>query len=86
MEQQAATMSFPCGDVARPTPTVDSLTQSAAEWQALAELHFAVAQAATDNGDLETAITQTRYAETKLATARLRLIEARELEAMVRGS
>jgi len=74
------------GEVSRPKPTVDSLVQSAIEWQALAELHFAEAQAAAEAGNLELAIEQNRFAENKLATARVRLIEAHELRAMERGS
>jgi len=77
---------FVGGEVSRPKPTVASLVQSAIEWQWLAELHFAEAQAAAETGNIELAIEQNRFAENKLATARVRLIEARELRAMERGS
>lgn len=63
-----------------------SLQDDIAGWMALAELHFAEAEAQLNNGNLDTAIEQTRFEETKLATARVKMIEAREIEAMERGS
>jgi len=67
------------------SPVSLSLQDDIAGWMALAELHFAEAEAQLDNGNLDTAIEQTRFAETKLATARAKMIEARELEAMETG-
>jgi hypothetical protein len=79
------TIEFTGGSVTIPR-TAESLSESASEWMALAAIHFAEAEAQREAGDLDKAIEQTCFAETKLATARMRLIEARELEAMVRGS
>jgi len=62
------------------------LQDSIAEFVALAEIHFAEVQVQLDDGNLDSAIEQSRFAETNLATARALMLEARELEAMVRGS
>lgn len=72
--------------VGEPRDAIAELHGGITCWLALAELHFAEAQAQLDNGNLDTAIEQTRFAEMKLAIARVKMIEARELEAMERGS
>jgi len=68
-----------------PARTVESLRQEAAEWLGGAELHSEEAQAQNNYGDLDKAIEQTRFAETKLAAARAKMLEARKLEAMGTG-
>lgn len=66
------------------TTTVEGFRQSAAEWIALASLHESAAEVAADAGDFETALEQLRFAETKIATARVRYADARKLQERLR--
>ncbi len=68
------------GSVVIPARSVAVLRESASGWLGLAELHFALAQAETNEGDLDKAIEHTRYMESKLEQARQTLIEARDLQ------
>lgn len=71
--------SFPGGQVTD-TSTVESLSESASEWIALASLHETAAEVAAEHGDFHMAIEQLRFAETKIATARVRYADAQNLE------
>lgn len=79
------TVKIPGGAITIPR-TSASLKQSAQEWLDGAEIYFTEAQSQLGDGNLDEAIRQTRFTETKLAAARMRMVEARELEAMGNGS
>ncbi len=68
-------------------PTVPILRENAGDWLGHARIHFDDGdRLVLDGGDLDRAIEQLAFAVTKINTARMRLIEARELQAMERGS
>lgn len=84
-QQQSTTIAFPGGDSLL-QPTISSLKESAGSWAAMGRVHAADAEIAMGEGKMALAMLQFRYAETKLATARVYLAEALELEAMEYGS
>jgi hypothetical protein len=82
-----AAFQFPGGAIEVRQPTVPLLAENACEWLGDARLHFDEGERlVADAMDLDRAIEQLAYSVTKINTARMRLIEARELEAMEKGS
>jgi hypothetical protein len=72
-------LNFAGGQVPFPTPTVPALRESAFEWLGQASIHFDAGVTEAEDGDINVAIEQLQFAETKVATARMRLCEARNL-------
>lgn len=81
-----ASLQFVGGPVELPEPTIEELCGSASNWLGDASIHFSAGESLVDSLDLDEAIVQLAFAVTKINTARMRLIEARELEAMEKGS
>jgi hypothetical protein len=73
------TLQFSGGDVEKPTPTVATLCENAGQWLGHAQIHFAEGENLVDLEDLDGAIDQLATTVRKINTARLRLIEARQI-------
>lgn len=65
---------------------LEEIKLDAACWAAMAGIHQAEGENLLDAGQLDQAAQQFLFAERKLSAARVRITEARELEAMENGS
>lgn len=74
------------GKVTDPDQAIQVLCAEAGEWTGMASIHFADGESLIAPETLDKAIQQLAFSVTKINTARMKLIEARELQAMDRGS
>jgi hypothetical protein len=82
-----AAFQFSGGEVGTlPEPTVEVLRENSAAWRAMAQVHFADGERLADEGDIDGAIEQFALGVRTFNSARLQLIEARELQQRVQTS
>lgn len=74
------------GPVPQPQLSGDELCAVAFDWSDRASNHMAQGESHAMAWNLDAAIEQYRFAETKIATCRVKLTEARERQAMENGS